>query len=417
MASRILTLQRQLRELGRIRCGWSEPYTKDGRELRRAVRSKTLVLTSAQEENIRAAAELWGGEVGRWKPQGAGPEVWRVVTATDAIEAILPPGEPLSQYYEMWTGGGCALRCDGETDQKSQKPCVCRAKYGEQWFERRPTEVCRPTSRLNVFLDLMDFGYWRVESHSFYAAQELAGTVDLVKGLIGPTPAVPINLRIDQRVKVEGGKTTPYPVIVVELRGQVARQILAGVAPVLAVPGREVAAIGAATPPAIEAPQTRAENRNQAPISAGQTRSPAPAARPTSPARPPATGGDTGSLEKSIAQATTVKAMQVLWADVAKTGDNALKQAWWARKRAIEAGDTASAVEPVAEPEPAVDEGEVEPNREEMWASALRLAGELGWDTATTSQVFRNEMGRDVTAADGWTLAQFADGLKAGLIK
>ncbi len=87
-ARRILTLQRQLRELGRIRSGYSEPYTKDGKELRRAVRSPTFILTAPVRDQLDLAAELWGGTVERWQPMGNRPEEWRALLAE--AQAVFP---------------------------------------------------------------------------------------------------------------------------------------------------------------------------------------------------------------------------------------------------------------------------------------------------------------------------------------
>ena len=381
MSRRIITMQRQLRELGRIRSGYSEPYTKDGKELRRAVRSETFILTAVTRDNLDIAAELWGGTVEQWQPQGSGPEVWRVITRAPAIDAILPPGDPLSQAYEFWNKGGAVRRCDGERDEKSNGPCVCRAQFGEAWFERRKTEVCQPYTRLNVFLELSDFGYWRIETKSFYAAGEISGAVDLIKARIGPEPAVPIRLRIDPRSKVEAGKTTPYPVIVLELRGVATAQILAGVAPVLSIDGI------AHLQPAVAAAPDRAAIES----------SPAPQ-QPAAPGR---------DWKTEMAAATTLDALRALWkqAGGANGMDEETKKAFWAAKDRIDAA---------AKPAEAAADAEIEPDRDDMWASVLSLAGEREWKTAEVSQRLRDYIGKDVTDANGWEIQGFRDALKNG---
>jgi hypothetical protein len=218
--SRILTLQRQARELGRLRTG-----TFDGRK---PMRSDTWVVSSHSEEYIEAAAAVWGGKPEKWQPQGNGAQQWRVITGSKAIDAILPPGDPLSQAYEMWNRGGCQRRCDGITELLSDNPCVCRAKYGEDFHEQKAGLVCNMTTRLNVMLPAMpDIGVWRAETHSFYAANELAGHVDTIRGLVGQQTMVPVRLRIEQRTRVSGGQTKHFPVIALELRGVTAGQVLA----------------------------------------------------------------------------------------------------------------------------------------------------------------------------------------------
>lgn len=244
MAGRILTLQRQARELGRLRTGYT-----DGA---RPVRSDTWIVTSHSEHYIRAAAEEFGGTAEKWQPQGSGAMQWRVITEQDAIDAIMPPGDPLSQTNELWSGGGCQRRCDGVTEQLSDSPCICLAQFGESFHEQPKGKVCTATTRLNVILpDLPDVGIYRVETHSFYAANEIAATVDLIRNATGGNSAVPIRLRIEPRMRVANGQTKKFPVVVIELRGATAGQILGGVIP--GITAREQAVLGAGSAPAIEA--------------------------------------------------------------------------------------------------------------------------------------------------------------------
>ncbi|MFI2349749.1 hypothetical protein ACH492_22380 [Streptomyces sp. NPDC019443] len=233
MGSRILTLQRQARELGRLRTGWSVP-SDDPKKRPRPVKSKTWVVSSHAEHYVEAAAAAWGGDVERWQPQGAGVPQFRVITKAEQIDALLPPGDPLSQCNEMWNKGGCMRRCDGQTEQLSRKPCLCMAEYGEDWHllrqdQYKKDKVCAATSRLSVVLpDMPDVGVWRAETHSFYAANEMAGTVDMVLSGTGGQGLVPVTLRIEPRSRVAGGKTKHFPVVVVEVRGITPRQALTG---------------------------------------------------------------------------------------------------------------------------------------------------------------------------------------------
>lgn len=171
MGSRIRTAQKQARELGRLRTGYSVP-NQDPKKRPRPVKSKTWVLSSHAEHYVTAAAEAWGGKVERWQPQGNGAPQFRVITEAEQIEAILPPGDPLSQANEMWNKGGCVRRCDGQTEQISRHPCLCLSEHGPEWHLLRQDlytkdKVCAATSRLNVVLpDMPDVGVWRVETHS-----------------------------------------------------------------------------------------------------------------------------------------------------------------------------------------------------------------------------------------------------------
>jgi hypothetical protein len=213
MGSRILTMKRQAAELGRIRTGYSRPNPKpDGKPI--PVRSKTFILTSHSREYIERAAELYGGKVEQWTPQGQSVAQFRVITETTELRAIIPAGDPLSQSYEFWTGGGCSRRCDGITEQISRKPCICLAQYGPDWHERSPKQVCRPTSRIGVMLpDLPDLGVWRLETHSYYAADAMAGGLDTVLQATEGKSMLPVRVWIEQRKVVRNGETKNFPVV------------------------------------------------------------------------------------------------------------------------------------------------------------------------------------------------------------
>jgi len=245
MAGRILTLQRQARELGRLRTGYTDVSGKKPRP----VKSETWVVTSHAEHYVRAAAEVWGGTPEKWQPLGNGAAQWRVITDAPTLDAVLPPGDPLSQSYELWSRGGAQRRCDGMTESLSDEPCVCRAQWGDAFHEVAPRdEACKVTTRLNVILPSMpDIGAWRVETHSYYSANEMAAAVDVMKGSIGDAAMIPVRLRIEQRTRVAAGQTKHFPVVAVELRGATAGQLLAGNTSAVAIGGAERQAIEAGT--------------------------------------------------------------------------------------------------------------------------------------------------------------------------
>ncbi|WP_405674816.1 hypothetical protein OG292_03030 [Streptomyces sp. NBC_01511] len=213
MGSRILTMKRQAAELGRIRTGYSRP-NPDPKKGPIPVKSKTFVLTSHSRDYVAAAAELYGGQVEQWTPQRQSIAQWRVITKAAELRAIIPAGDPLNQANEKWGGGGCERRCDGQTESISGKPCLCLAKYGEDWHERKPDEVCRPTSRIGVFLpDMPDLGMWRLETKSYYAADAIAGGLDTVLQATGGKGLLPVRMWIEQRTAVRNGKTKQFQVV------------------------------------------------------------------------------------------------------------------------------------------------------------------------------------------------------------
>ncbi|WP_330349746.1 recombination directionality factor [Streptomyces sp. NBC_00582] len=215
MGSRIMTMKRQGAELGRIRTGYSTP-NPDPKKRAIAQRSATFILSSHSREYVERAAVLYGGAAEEWTPQGSKIAQFRVITEARELRAILPPGDPLSQYNELWSGGGCSRRCDGITEQLSRRPCMCLAEHGENWHEQPAGTVCKPTSRLNVMLaDLPDFGVWRLETHSYYAADAMAGGIDAVLAATDGKSPMPLRMWIEQREVKRRGKTKRFPVIMV----------------------------------------------------------------------------------------------------------------------------------------------------------------------------------------------------------
>lgn len=163
----ILTLQQRSRELGRIRIG-QKVATGEGKS--RPVKLDRFRLTSASKALLENVAELYGGDVVAWN--GAGSEQWEVITTATRLPVMVPP-QPVSQFYELWSGGGCVRRCDGERELLSEKPCLCSPDPEER--------ECKPTTRISLVLrDVQGVGVWRLESHGYYAATELPSTVEFL---------------------------------------------------------------------------------------------------------------------------------------------------------------------------------------------------------------------------------------------
>ncbi|MFJ6590241.1 hypothetical protein ACIQPP_05355 [Streptomyces violaceusniger] len=208
-------MKRQAAELGRIRTGYSRP-NPDPEKGPIPVKSQTFILSSHSRDYVAAAAELYGGRVEQWTPHKQSVAQWRVITEARELHAILPAGDPLSQSYEMWSGGGCSRRCDGETESIRGQSCLCLAQYGPDWHERPPAQVCRPTSRIGVMLpDLPDLGVWRLETKSHYAADALAGGLDIVLQATGGRGMMPVRMWIEQRSAIRNGKTKQFQVVMV----------------------------------------------------------------------------------------------------------------------------------------------------------------------------------------------------------
>lgn len=164
----IIDLQRRMRQLGEIRIGrvvdTGRTSQKTGRPIMRPEKLDRFRLTSASRPLLEEVAALYGGTVQPWTPANGGPQEWEVFTDVDRLPVLVPPREPVTQWYEQYRGSKCVRRCDGVTEQKSDQPCLCDP-------DKR---ACQITTRLNVMLrDVPGLGVWLLTSHGYYAAVEL----------------------------------------------------------------------------------------------------------------------------------------------------------------------------------------------------------------------------------------------------
>lgn len=192
----VLAIQRRLRQVGRIRIGVQAP-TASGKNAPKKI--DTFRLTSPDRRIIEAAAGLYGGTVEAWSREAANE--WQVTTTATELAIALPPDMALSQTRETWSRGGCTKRCDGQWDAKRGVACDCDPDAPE----------CKLTTRLNVLLpEVPGLGLWRLDSHGYFAAVELAGAVELVQQMAGRGVVIPARLRLEQRElrRIIDGKAT-----------------------------------------------------------------------------------------------------------------------------------------------------------------------------------------------------------------
>lgn len=245
----LLGLQQRYRELGRLRMG-EQRTSKSGKKF--PAKLGEWRLTSASYELLTVAAQVYGGEVREWADAPTEGKQYELLTGSDRLDVIVPPGLVLSQSWELWSGGGCVRRCNGAV-QTTGEPCACPADLEQRAKDAallKPT-ACKPTSRLSVMLPrIPDIGVWRVESHGMNAAVELPGTVDLLEKAIGAGVLIPAQLRIDQRTSKKDGETRHFVVPVLELPSITAESLLAGEVP--AIGGSASGALAPPAPKAIE---------------------------------------------------------------------------------------------------------------------------------------------------------------------
>lgn len=204
----LVSLARRIPEAGRIRLG--EKTGSNGRPTSLDV----FRFTSNDREALDQIAALYGGTVKPWGDPKAAKGQWEVKTTTTEVAVALPP-DPLggSPVYELWGGGGCERRCDGQVCTIATKgpdgpdfadvDCLCAAKGAL---------ACKVKVRLSVILPSIRFtGTWRLETSSDNAAAELPGMVDMIQSLQtrGLTHAV---LRLTQRRSTVAGETHQYVV-------------------------------------------------------------------------------------------------------------------------------------------------------------------------------------------------------------
>ncbi len=175
----ILDLQRRMRQLGEIRIGHAVDtgrVTKYGKRIVRPVKLDAFRFTSPSRPILEQVAALYGGTVQPWTPANGGPSEFEVFSTTDRLPVLVPPRDSVSQWYELYQGSKCVRRCDGQTEQKSDRPCMCDPVKRD----------CSITTRVNVMLrDLPALGQWLLVSKGYHAAVELPPAAELLSQVGG----------------------------------------------------------------------------------------------------------------------------------------------------------------------------------------------------------------------------------------
>ncbi|MDJ1132448.1 hypothetical protein [Streptomyces iconiensis] len=348
----IIHLQRRMRQLGEIRIGHVVAgTTKDGKAYTRPAKLDTFRFTSPSHEILTSVAELYGGEVQPWTPANGGPSEFEVYSTTKRLPVLIPPNDSVSQWYELYAGSKCQRRCDGVTEHKKDRPCMCNPDKRE----------CSITTRVNVMLrDVPALGQWLLITKGYYAATELPPAAELlaqsggyVAGWLG------MEEKLVQRD--EGPARFMVPTLDVEI-----------------------------TPAALMAGQTVG----------------APPAVAAGPERVAITGGrpDYAAL---LAEASTREEVGALWKHAKRAGhmDDALAAAITARAEALgatvkksapeqaEAGPPPVDVEPVPDEDGAVDVEVIEDDGDvaEIWFQIIATAGTHGMTTAQVEEEFASQ--------------------------
>src|SRR5208282_1069123 len=291
----VLDIQRRGQQIGRLRIG-QQVQASNGKM--RPARLDTFRFTTGSRTTADAIAELYGGKVREWNGE------LEVITGKSELCVTVPPrDEVISQWYEMWTAGGCQRRCDSQHEQISKGPCQCphaadpsnAEEVAAAALERarlaklNPPKACGLVTRISVMIpDLPGLGVFRLDTGSYYAATEIGDSAALMQVARDRGVFLPAILRIEHRQRVAGGQTKKFPVPVLEVLTTF-RDLATGVL--------EGAGVAAQLPPA-PGGQRRA-------ITAGAT-APAPREQPAPAAQysPPPTAQD---IADAAAKATALE--------------------------------------------------------------------------------------------------------------
>jgi hypothetical protein len=158
---------------------------------------------------------------------------------------------------------------------------------------------------------------WRLETHGFYAAVELAGAASVLETATRAGVIIPARLRLEEReVKRVGEPTKRFAVPVIEFVqtriGDLVAELAPGAAPASLPSGVNPARLTAGRP---ELPTTDLPP-------ASQLRAPAPAPAKTAPAAQEQAATPAEPVERTPTPATEQEAYTAVWADEAVVDDN-----------------------------------------------------------------------------------------------
>ncbi|CAJ61428.1 MULTISPECIES: recombination directionality factor [Frankia] len=186
-------LQQAYRRAGAIHVG--EAIPEDGHA--RAVPLETLRFSTQSRQIAQTVAATLGLRPGasleRWTPLGARSPRWRVDTAARWVPVVLPPGEAITQIWQLWRRGHPVRSCDGVT-QSSGSTCACpddEAVRQVGAHQPRPT-ACALYSRVTVLVEGLP-GSWMLTCTGRYGARHLATVAWRIRHTAvqgGHTPAV-----------------------------------------------------------------------------------------------------------------------------------------------------------------------------------------------------------------------------------
>jgi hypothetical protein len=369
----IIDLQRRMRQLGEIRIGHVVAgTTKAGKTYTRPAKLQQFRFTSPSREILTSVAELYGGTVQPWTPANGGPSEFEVYSTTNRLPVLIPPRDAVSQWYELYAGSKCQRRCDGVTEHKRDRPCLCDPDNRE----------CKITTRVNVMLrDVPALGQWLLITKGYYAATELPPAAELL-AQAGGYVAGWLGMEEKLVVRDEGPTRFMVPTLDVEITpaALMAGNITGGAPQVVAGPERVAITGGRPDYAALAAVAKTADD-----------------------------------VAKLYTQAVDAKHMDKALADTLAARGKALRDA-----EQQTTGDAPAAPPSPALPAPPADdvhEAEIvdDGDLEDLWFQIIAAAGTRGWTTDQTGAKFAERYaGLMPATASAGQLAEFLAAVKRG---
>jgi hypothetical protein len=182
----MLDIQRRHATVYRVRFG--ETVATKGGKTAPAKLTDRMRVTAKNPAVVDAFTAIYGGERHEWNDQ------WEAYLPTDALNIYVLPGQSISQWWELYRGSVCQRRCDGYTEIKSRRPCMCNE---DPEVRMRDTNQCNPTTRVNIMCPDVDVvGSGAFVTHGLIAAETLPQSIAVAETALAMGYMVPAVLRV-----------------------------------------------------------------------------------------------------------------------------------------------------------------------------------------------------------------------------
>lgn len=181
----MLDIQRRHQTVFRIRFG--EKSERNGKTFPTKL-TDAIRVTSANPDVVDAFIEIYGGTRTPWQEQ------FEAKLPTTALNILVLPGQSISQWWEKYRGSVCDRRCDGQTETKSKKPCMCESDVEARTAD---SKQCSPTTRVSVICpDVAVVGSGMFVCHGLVGAETLPQSIAVAEAALSRGLMVPAVLRV-----------------------------------------------------------------------------------------------------------------------------------------------------------------------------------------------------------------------------